>query len=81
MVKGVTVDEVDLSIAQSEMDMMILVKQVAIRSAKDEKALKNIEYPRFCIDCENLIPYERLRAVPTTSRCVNCQSLYEEKLL
>lgn len=31
----------------------------------------------YCIDCGTTIPVERLRANPTASRCVPCQSKFE----
>ena len=32
-----------------------------------------------CIDCGRDIPFERLRAQPTASRCIACQTRYEAK--
>jgi len=31
----------------------------------------------YCSDCDQEIPWERLRAEPTAVRCVRCQELYE----
>lgn len=32
-----------------------------------------------CVDCGRMIPFERLKAQPVASRCVDCQSRYEHK--
>lgn len=32
-----------------------------------------------CIDCGKAIPVERLKAQPTATRCVACQSAYEQR--
>ena len=34
---------------------------------------------RFCIDCGEPIPKERLIAVPSARRCVECQQKYERQ--
>jgi DnaK suppressor protein len=36
--------------------------------------LKRIDTPGFgiCLRCGNPIPYERLRAIPSTTRCISC---------
>src|SRR5262249_23165864 len=34
-----------------------------------------------CIDCGNAIPFERLKAQPSASRCVTCHSRYEQQQL
>lgn len=31
-----------------------------------------------CVDCQNPIPLSRLTAVPSATRCVKCQELFEE---
>ena len=40
-----------------------------------EEALQRVESGDYgnCIDCERLIPQERLVAVPTATRCVPCK--------
>jgi len=40
-----------------------------------EKALERIENGTYgdCVDCEQPIPKERLKAVPTATRCVPCK--------
>ena len=32
----------------------------------------------YCEDCGKQIPPQRLRVVPTATRCVDCQRKYEE---
>lgn len=34
---------------------------------------------RYCIDCGEEIPAERLKAVPGTVRCLHCQNEYERR--
>lgn len=36
--------------------------------------------PRWCLDCGELIPIERLRASPMTSRCTDCLAVVERRL-
>lgn len=33
---------------------------------------------RLCIDCGSIIPAERVKAVPSVSRCIKCQSSFEQ---
>lgn len=44
-----------------------------------DAALVRLHEPDFglCVDCDAEIPYARLSASPTATRCVNCQSLHE----
>jgi RNA polymerase-binding transcription factor DksA len=55
---------------------------------RDQEELRNIEQARErmaggsygqCMDCGRDIPFERLKAQPSTKRCVNCQAAYEKK--
>lgn len=54
--------------------------------ARDLHELEHIENARIrldsadfgsCIDCDEPIPYERLRVLPATKRCLPCQRQYE----
>ena len=49
-----------------------------------EEALELIETDEtaygVCIDCEEEIPYNRLEAAPYVKRCVDCKTMYEERL-
>jgi len=38
-----------------------------------------LKWPKFCIDCGSLIPFERLEAVPGAIRCCPCQKKKEKK--
>lgn len=44
---------------------------------------RDVETPlvihRFCFDCEQPIPAERLASIPSAKRCVECQALFEEQ--
>ncbi|ANQ84958.1 TraR/DksA family transcriptional regulator [Azoarcus olearius] len=53
---------------------------------RDVRELRDIEAAReriaegeagICVDCGEEIPFARLEAQPTATRCVRCQSLYE----
>jgi RNA polymerase-binding protein DksA len=55
---------------------------------RDQDELRAIEEARErigegtygdCVDCGREIPFERLRAQPTASRCIQCQTKYEAK--
>ena len=55
---------------------------------RDQEELRDIEQARgrmvegiygLCMDCGRDIPFERLKAQPSTKRCVDCQSAYEKK--
>jgi DnaK suppressor protein len=55
---------------------------------RDQEELREIEQARdrmadgsygTCVDCGREIPFERLKAQPSTRRCVACQSAYEKK--
>lgn len=35
---------------------------------------------RYCVDCGKPIPAARLKAVPNTIRCVECQQLFEKRM-
>lgn len=39
------------------------------------------ENDRLCVDCGAIIPLERIRAIPSVSLCVKCQSILEKKVL
>lgn len=55
---------------------------------RDQEELRDIEQARdrlsggsygVCTDCGRDIPFERLKAQPSTKRCIACQSAYEKK--
>jgi RNA polymerase-binding transcription factor DksA len=45
-----------------------------------EISLKNLAEHNFgdCIDCKENIGFNRLKASPSTQRCINCQNRYEK---
>jgi DnaK suppressor protein len=45
-----------------------------------EVSLKNLAEDNFgdCIDCKEIIDFNRLLASPGTQRCINCQNRYEK---
>ena len=55
---------------------------------RDQEELRDIQQARermadgsygHCMDCGRDIPFERLKAQPSTKRCVDCQAAYEKK--
>ena len=48
---------------------------------KIKQALKKIDKGEFglCVECEEEIGYERLKARPVTSLCINCKTRQEEE--
>jgi len=63
--------ETGIELAEIERDMREL------RRAKD--ALRRLDTPEFgvCTDCGAEIPFARLAAEPTATRCVDCQTIAE----
>lgn len=41
--------------------------------------VEDVNGNRLCEDCGNPIPEKRLKYVPYTTRCVNCQQLFESE--
>lgn len=64
---------------QSEFINYILQKHKN-RKILEEEMLKhrNADDIVYCEDCGKQIPLQRLRVVPTATRCVDCQRKYEE---
>ena len=55
---------------------------------RDQEELRAIEEARErigdgtygdCVDCGKNIPFERLKAQPSATRCIDCQSKFEQK--
>jgi RNA polymerase-binding protein DksA len=70
----------------SEQRLHVGLEHVEIQ--RDEEELRAIHEARDrigegtygdCIDCGRAIPFERLKAQPIASRCIDCQSRYEHK--
>lgn len=66
-------DICDRSSAEEQQYIGNLLKQ---RSARRQSSLTH-EQVLYCEDCGELIPEQRLKAVPGTTRCVRCQENYE----
>ena len=63
-------------------DLQQLEIDIAIKSAKNkltEKPEYNKNGLRICLDCEELIPIERIRLVNAV-RCIYCQSELEKEV-
>jgi DnaK suppressor protein len=55
------------------------INEIALEKARHRIVILNnvlmrVDSPGFgiCIKCNNPIPYERMKAVPSTTRCVSC---------
>jgi len=63
---------VDLNLSEVERDAEELRRiEAALRRANDGSY-------GLCVDCDAVIPKERLEAEPTALRCVRCQEIYEK---
>ena len=47
------------------------------RVEKEQSAVNLSVTKRYCVDCGEEIPQERILAVPHTVRCVHCQHILE----
>ena len=58
-----------------------LVSRDLSELANVEQALARVADGSYgeCVDCTNLIPYERLAAYPAARRCVSCQEIQERR--
>ncbi|MEY3002443.1 MAG: hypothetical protein RLZZ428_818 [Pseudomonadota bacterium] len=61
------------AMAEQEVNQKIL-NESQLRLTRLTNALSRIDKPMFgiCIECEELIPYERIRIRPESVRCVRC---------
>ncbi|MDH5542842.1 MAG: TraR/DksA family transcriptional regulator [Nitrospinota bacterium] len=66
--------QVLLSKGEVDRQQLKLVEEALDLIAHDET-----EYG-ICIDCEEEIPFQRLEAAPYVKRCVDCKTMYEERL-
>jgi DnaK suppressor protein len=65
---------------EREVDMALTEFEVAeLERVRD--ALARLDGPRYglCADCEEPIPYDRLRAEPWALRCVDCEARQEKR--
>lgn len=81
---GVSVHDVGDD-AEASVELMMNMGTLAHHSeelAECIAALKRIESGDFgfCIDCAEEIELSRLKACPTASRCIRCQSAHESEL-
>lgn len=62
--------------AANEIEHYLSVKLANIQQQHSEVDDKITE--RYCVDCGELIPQERLKAIPGAIRCVSCQEAFEQ---
>ena len=67
-------DIVDM--AQAEIDRQ-LATALADHKPFDTSNV-DVESPRYCDDCDDLIPSARVKAVPLCTRCIDCQERAEK---
>ncbi|MGR9108516.1 MAG: TraR/DksA family transcriptional regulator [Gammaproteobacteria bacterium] len=74
-------DREEESVADLLVDVNLAVIDNHIRAVEDVEAalmrLKRGEYGT-CVDCDDPIPYERLKVYPVAERCQICQTRYEQ---
>ena len=77
--------QVDDDVAQGEQRFRHGIEHAELQ--RDQEELRDIDTAREriaagsygqCIDCGTDIAFERLKAQPTATRCVACQTLYEK---
>ncbi|MBC7217980.1 MAG: TraR/DksA C4-type zinc finger protein [Candidatus Caldatribacterium sp.] len=77
---GEVLDEADLGNATLSMELEVSSRQKLTETLEMiEKALRRIEAGTYdtCEICRRKIPLERLRTIPYTSLCVECQEKQE----
>ncbi len=75
-------DDADLAtMSQNKERALWLVNEAKQRLAEIDKALDRLEQGTYgkCLNCGTPIPEERLRAMPLTLYCVQCQGKLERK--
>lgn len=80
--EGMSADWVDAALTQSTLaadDAMINqdIEEVRDITAARERVAAGTY--GSCVDCGDVIAYERLLAYPTAKRCIRCQRLYEQR--
>jgi DnaK suppressor protein len=74
-------DEIDdEAVADLETSIEIAAIERDLRELREvERALKGLHEPEYgvCADCGSDIPYSRLSASPSATRCVSCQERVE----
>jgi RNA polymerase-binding transcription factor len=72
----------DEAVADLESSIEIAELQRDVRELREvEGALKRLHEPEYgvCVDCGGDIPYSRLSASPSATRCAACQRRVEER--
>lgn len=75
-------DELDAALAEISLASDYAVVRQDVEDVRDIiAARKRMAADRYgiCIDCDELIAYERLLAYPTAKRCIGCQREHEER--
>lgn len=79
-IAGQVTDMEDAALADLIVDLDLAEIDRDVEEIRDiDAALMRIAESRYgiCIDCDEAIPVERLRAYPTAKRCIDCQRRYE----
>lgn len=71
-------DEVDIANEIASSYIEFVTKDLSEKRKIEDKLRKDIK-ERECEECGNIIPLGRLKIVPTTKYCINCQSNLEKR--
>lgn len=69
-------DDIDRTSEMMDINIRYLCQEISHKASKYTNS--DIPVERFCEDCGCRIPQGRLKAVPTATRCVICQTEYEK---
>ncbi len=75
-------DFADIASYNTDRNMMEFIGETNIKKLqKIDSAIERIRTKKYgkCIKCNELIPEDRLRALPYALKCISCQSLEEKR--
>ena len=67
-------DIIDMAQEQEEKLREMVLRQ---RETVEDGYEADTDTPRYCDDCDEQIPLERVKAVPYCTRCIDCQEYAE----
>lgn len=74
---GRSPDPVDAGSSLAEAERVVVLAEQRLRARRDCRPLAAGEVERYCVDCGELIPAERLKHL--FIRCVPCQTIVERE--
>jgi phage/conjugal plasmid C-4 type zinc finger TraR family protein len=72
-------DEIDRVQAASEVYQEAAMRSHFNRRKQEIQPEGNAGEKRRCIDCEETIPWARIKAKPNAVRCIGCQTIHEHE--